>query len=278
MNCEFNYVQLLMITGEKEVYDLSHYEAIMGRLRRSPLKNITLLKMMTAYHSQIDSTLIEQQDQWGVLLMMPAVTFPYDHRTYPEADTVVLMDYSSPEVFPALLKLLPRDARLVFKLQEDAYRQALEPYFTLHKVRSLYSYSTAEGQTFSADGACIVSEAMDERLLPLWMENDYSQGEISQYFQEGAFSVSLFEGDMPISTCMVFRNEESVWEIGAVHTAAAARKNGLAQRVVRTALYHTLQRGYIPRYQVLEDNLASIRLAESIGLTPAVKLEHWINY
>lgn len=179
---------------------------------------------MTAYHSQIDSTLIEQQDQWGVLLMMPAVTFPYDHRTYPEADTVVLMDYSSPEVFPALLKLLPRDARLVFKLQEDAYRQALEPYFTLHKVRSLYSYSTAEGQTFSADGACIVSEAMDERLLPLWMENDYSQGEISQYFQEGAFSVSLFEGDMPISTCMVFRNEESVWEIGAVHTFAAARK------------------------------------------------------
>lgn len=118
-------------------------------------------------------------------MLMPAVTFPYDHRTYPEADTVVLMDYSSPEVFPALLKLLPRDARLIFKLQEDAYRQALEPYFTLHKVRSLYSYSTAEGQTFIADGACIVSEAIDERLLPLWMANDYSQGEISQYFQEG---------------------------------------------------------------------------------------------
>lgn len=260
------------------MYDLSYYEAIMERLRRNPLKNITLLKMMTAYHSQIDSTLIEQEDHWGVLLQMPAVTFPYDHRTYPEADTVVLMDYSSPEVFPALLKLLPRDARLVFKLQEDAYREALEPYFTLHKVRSLYSYSTAAGQTFSADAGCKLSETMDERLLPLWIANDYTLAEISHYFQEGAFSVSLFERDVPLSTCMVFRNEESVWEIGAVHTAAAARKKGLAQRVVRTALYHTLQRGYIPRYQVLEDNLASIRLAESIGLTPAVKLEHWINY
>jgi RimJ/RimL family protein N-acetyltransferase len=250
----------------------------MGRLRENPLKNVTLLKMMTAYHSQIDSVLIEQHDHWGVLLLLPAVSFGYDHRTYPEADTIVLMDYSSLEVFPALLKLLPRDAKLVFKLQEDAYRQALEPYFTLHKVRSLYSYSTAEGQTFSADEACIVSESLDERLLPLWMANDYPETEIRQYFQEGAFSVSLFERDVPLSTCMVFRNEERIWEIGAVHTAAAARQSGLAQHVVRTALYHTLQRGSIPRYQVLEDNHASIRLAESIGLTLAVKLEHWLNY
>lgn len=117
---------------------MSHYTAIMERLRRNPLKNVTLLKMMTAYHAQIDSVLIEQQEEWGVLLLMPAATFGYDHRTYPEADTVVLMDYSSPEVFPALLKRLPRDANLVFKLQEDAYRQALEPYFTLRRVRSLY--------------------------------------------------------------------------------------------------------------------------------------------
>ncbi|WP_405113398.1 GNAT family N-acetyltransferase [Paenibacillus sp. FSL K6-1217] len=250
----------------------------MDRLRRNPLKNVTLLKMLTAYHAQIDSVLIEQQEEWGVLLLMPAATFAYDHRTYPEADTVVLMDYSSPEVFPALLKLLPKDAKLVFKLQEDAYRQALEPYFTLRRVRSLYSYSSAEGQRFSADEACVVSETIDERLLPLWMANDYSLEEITQYFADGAFAVSLFEGDTPLSTCMVYRNEERIWEIGGVHTAEAARQRGLAQRVVRTAVYHTLQRGYIPRYQVLENNFASIRLAESIGLTRAVTLEHWVNY
>ncbi|WP_173137041.1 GNAT family N-acetyltransferase [Paenibacillus tritici] len=257
---------------------MSHYTAIMERLRRNPLKNVTLLKMMTAYHAQIDSVLVEQEDQWGVLLLMPATTFGYDHRTYPEADTVVLMDYSSPEVFPALLKLLPRDAKLVFKLQEDAYRQALEAYFTLHRVRSLYSYSTDEAPLFSIDEACILSESIDERLLPLWMANDYSLEEIRQYFQDGAFSVSLFDGNTPLSTCMVYRNEERIWEIGGVHTAEAARQRGLAQRVVRTAVFHTLQRGYIPRYQVLENNLASIRLAESIGLTRAVTLEHWINY
>lgn len=257
---------------------MSHYTTIMERLRRNPLKNVTLLKMMTAYHTQIDCVLIEQKEEWGVLLLMPATTFGYDHRTYPEADTVVLMDYSSPEVFPALLKRLPRDANLVFKLQEDAYRQALEPYFTLRRVRSLYSYSSAEGQRFSADEACTVSEAIDERLLPLWMANDYSLEEITQYFEDGAFAVTLFDGDTPLSTCMVYRNEERIWEIGGVRTIEAARQRGLAQRVVRTAVFHTQKRGYIPRYQVLENNLASIRLAESIGLTRAVTLEHWLNY
>ncbi|WP_340023775.1 GNAT family N-acetyltransferase [Paenibacillus sp. FSL K6-1096] len=257
---------------------MSHYEAMMGRLRQNPLKNITLLKMLTAYHAQIDSVLIEQEQDWGVLLLMRAGTFGYDQRTYPEADTVVLMDYSSPEVFPALLERLPREAKLVFKLQEQAYRQALEPYFTLRRVRSLYSYSTDGGPGFRVDEDCILSESVDERLLPLWMANDYTMEELRHYFEEGAFSVSLFDGDTPLSTCIVYRNEERVWEIGAVHTAEEARQRGLAQRVVRTAVVHTLDRGYIPRYQVLESNLASIRLAESIGLTRAVTLEHWLNY
>lgn len=257
---------------------MSHYKALMARLRQNPLRNVTLLKMMTAYHSQIDSYLIRQQEHWGVLLLMPAATFTYDRRTYPEADWVVMMDYSSPEIFPALLELLPRDAKLVFKLQEESYRQALEPYFTLHKIRTLYSYSTAEGQIFDADPYCLMSETLDERLLPLWTANDYSRAEIEHYFTDGGYSVSLFEGNVPLSTCLVFRNEESIREIGAVHTTAEARRSGLAQRVVRTALYHTQKRGYIPRYQVLDVNLPSIRLAESLDLDLAVKLEHWINY
>lgn len=245
---------------------MSHYEAVMALLRRNPLRNVTLLKMMTSYHDKIDSYLVEQEEQWGVLLLMSASTFAYDHRTYPEADAVVLMDYSSPEVFPAVLELIPRDNNLVFKLQKDEYRQALDPYITLQKVRSVFSYSTADVQSFTPDETCIVCDSLDERLLPLWAANDYSPAELRKCFQEGAFSVSLFEGEVPLSTCLVFPNGERIWEIGAVHTTAHVRRSGLAHRVVRTALHHTLRQGYIPRYQVMEENLASIRLAESLGL------------
>ncbi|MNI79555.1 FR47-like protein [compost metagenome] len=124
----------------------------------------------------------------------------------------------------------------------------------------------------------MLSEQLDERLLPLWAANDYSREEVAHYFKEGAFSISLFDDVAPLSTCLVFRNEEQIWEIGAVHTAETGRRRGLARRVVRTALFHILQRGLIPRYQVLHSNIPSIRLAESIGLLLAVRLEHWINY
>ncbi|CAH1192203.1 hypothetical protein PAECIP111892_00885 [Paenibacillus auburnensis] len=256
---------------------MSHYDAIMRRLRSNPLKNVTPLKMMTAYHEVIDSCLIEQGEHWGILLLLPASSYSYDQKTYPEANTIVLMDYSSPEVVPAIVERIPRDAKLVFKLQQTA-RIAIQEYFPLHPVRSFYSFSTEPDQCFSPDEAAIVSEQIDERLLSLWYSNGYTQEEIRYYFQDGAFSVALYDGRTPLSTCIVFRNEEQIWEIGAVHTAEAGRRKGLAARVVRTALHHTLQRGYIPRYQVQDSNMASIRLAEAVGLTLAVKLEHWINY
>ncbi|CQR56076.1 GNAT family N-acetyltransferase [Paenibacillus riograndensis] len=254
------------------------YDIIMEKLRRNPLKNITLLKMLTAYHQVMDSYLIQQKDNWGILLLLPADAFGYDLRTYPDADTIVLMDYNSLEVLPALIERLPKNTRLVFKLQEEPSILGLSELYPLHKVRRFYSYSAKPGMIFTSDGDTVLSEQLDERLLPLWAANGYSREEIMHYFEAGAFSVSLFEGNIPLSTCFVFRNEEQIWEIGGVHTAEEGRRQGLAQRVVRTALFHTLQRGYVPRYQVQDTNVPSIRLAESLGLQLAVKLTHWINY
>ncbi|MDF9841217.1 MULTISPECIES: GNAT family N-acetyltransferase [unclassified Paenibacillus] len=256
---------------------MNNYDDIMRYLRRNPLKNVTLLKMMTAYHQVMDSYLVEQAEHWGILLLLPADVFAYDRRVYPEADYVVLMDYSNPEVLPDLISRIPAHANLVFKLQQEA-RIAVAPHFPLTQVRSFYSFSTAPGQIFKPDKEAIVNEQLDERLLPLWMENGYTPEELAQYFEDGAFSVAIFKELTPLSTCIVFRNGEQIWEIGAVHTAETGRRQGLAARIVKTALHHTMARGYIPRYQVQDTNIASIRLAEAAGLTLAVKLEHWINY
>nr|WP_229521855.1 GNAT family N-acetyltransferase [Paenibacillus monticola] len=177
-----------------------------------------------------------------------------------------------------MLDLLPVQAKLVFKLQEEEYRVALAEHFSLHKVRGFISYSTPAGQVFPQDIETVLNHSIDERLIPLWEANQYNIEEITEYFQEGAFSVSVFQEGVAVSTCLAFRNTKLIWEIGAVHTVESARRQRLAQNVVRTAIFHTLNRGYIPRYHVLEDNYASIQLAESIGLKPAVKLEHWINY
>ncbi|KUP23735.1 hypothetical protein [Paenibacillus sp. DMB5] len=204
---------------------MSSYDDIMCYLRRNPLKNVTLLKMMTAYHQVMDSYLVEQAEHWGILLLLPADVFAYDRRVYPEADYVVLMDYSNPEVLSDLISRIPADASLVFKLQQEA-RIAVAPHFPLTQVRSFYSYTTTPGQIFKPDMEAIVNDQIDERLLPLWMENGYTPEEIAQYFEDSAFSVAIYKELTPLSTCIVFRNGEQIWEIGAVHTAEPAGDRG----------------------------------------------------
>jgi hypothetical protein len=49
----------------------------------------------------------------------------------------------------------------------------------------------------------------------------------------------------------------------------------LARKVVETALHQLGVAGLWARYQVQEDNRASVRLAESIGLRHVVTYEHW---
>ena len=54
-----------------------------------------------------------------------------------------------------------------------------------------------------------------------------------------------------------------------------ARRKGYARLLVECALHTLALRQCIPRYQVHEDNHASIRLAETIGLRWFVTMEHW---
>ncbi|MFF2015641.1 GNAT family N-acetyltransferase [Paenibacillus sp. NPDC058177] len=252
-------------------------DTILKYLREQPLKNITLLKMVTYFSHVMNCHYVECPEGRGVLLLLPAEAYAYDHRTYPEAELIVFMEYSSPAVFPHLLALVPKDAKLVFKLQDEAYYAVLSKHFSLTKARGYITYTTPANLHMLPAQETVQLELLDNRLLPLWEGNHYSLEEIQEYFRSGAFSVSIFEGETPLSTCLAFRNEDQVWEIGAVYTVESARGKGLAKKVVQTALFYLHRDGRIPRYHVLETNHTSIRLAESLGLVPCITLVHWTN-
>ena len=80
-----------------------------------------------------------------------------------------------------------------------------------------------------------------------------------------------------IAACFAFRISETVWEIGGVYTVPAERRKGHARRLVQTALHVLTARGLTPRYQVEGDNLASIQLAEALGLWKFVTIKHWLH-
>ena len=80
----------------------------------------------------------------------------------------------------------------------------------------------------------------------------------------------------PVAACFAYPNYGNVCEIAGVYTIPSERRNGYARQLVETALHALAHRPYIPRYQVQEDNHASIGLAESIGLRRFVTMEHWL--
>jgi ribosomal protein S18 acetylase RimI-like enzyme len=81
----------------------------------------------------------------------------------------------------------------------------------------------------------------------------------------------------PLSACFAFENYRPVWEVGGVVTAPSHRQKGFGARVVRTVLAELTKRGLVSRYQVEEHNTASIRLAESVGLTRFLTIVHYAH-
>ncbi|TMV50689.1 hypothetical protein FE783_08340 [Paenibacillus mesophilus] len=205
-------------------------------LEKDALTNISLLKMIECCADRIQSVLIEEERHWGVLLLLPAQSFSYDQQTYPDADYIVMMDYSSDCLFPRLMSCLPTEVNLVFKLQREKYKSRLSERYPLHKARSFHSYASPGEARFLLDPDVVISDAMDNRLFPLWASNGYDKAEIERYFAQGARSFTVYREEWPASTCLVFRNYKHVWEIGAVHTLEEWREGGFAKKAVAAAV------------------------------------------
>jgi GNAT superfamily N-acetyltransferase len=244
-------------------------------LKTDSLKHIVHLKMIEAYAEHITCRYERHGAQEGALLLIPTPVIPFDAKTYPGSKFVALLAGSDRETVGCLVRHIPRRTSLVFKLVDDVTKDAVLQAFPSRRMAAYVSYTTGE-QRFRPHPSVVTSAALDERVLPCYQANGYTPGELEGFFEHGALSFTIYDGVRPLSTSFTFKNYDKIWEIGGVYTAPAQRRRGLARLVVETALYAVLSRGYIPRYQVAEANIPSIRLAETSGLTKFVVAEHYL--
>ncbi len=249
-------------------------DEVAAYLKADPFKYIVHLKMLEAYPEHLVWHAEHIGNHTGVALLLPTSVSSFDAKTYPTSDWIVLLAASVPTVADRLVQRLPRQSTLIFKLVDELSKAAVLQSFPARRVTAFVSF-TARGGAFSPDAAVVVSKELDERLLPCYQANGYTLPELVHYFRQGALSFSLY-AEEPLSTCFVFRNYERIWEIGGVYTAPAHRRQGLAKKVVATAISVLLAQGKIPRYQVVETNEASLRLAEDLGLERFVTTEHYL--
>lgn len=230
--------------------------------------------MIEAYEEHISCHYEQQDANKGILLLIPTQVIPFDSKKYPSSDFIVLLAASDQSGVHSLGQYIPKKRNLVFKLIDDITKEVILQEFPSKRVTSFVSYTT-QAQHFQLYPSVVTSSVLEKQTIPCYQENGYTSNAMEQFFERGAISFTIYEHGHPISTCFSFQNYDNIWEIGGVYTAPSHRKEGLARMVVETALHTLLSQHNIPRYQVSEDNIPSIRLAETLGLTKFIVTEHF---
>lgn len=254
------------------------FRAIITFLNRDVLRNIVLLKMLHAYSKAIQSIYVENDSGAGVLLLLPTRVSAFDTQTYPSSEYVVFLSTTGPAVTQALLPHIPTRRNLVFKFLDPADRVVVERRFSLERKTAYLSFTSTPERQFCASNEVVISNQVDERCLDLFAKQGHEHETVRRYFASAwALAFALYQNDLPLSACFAYLNFGSIWEIGGVYTAPGERRKGYARQVVETALHTLLRSHHIPRYQVQEDNYASIRLAEALRLRQFISIEHYMH-
>ena len=120
------------------------------------------------------------------------------------------------------------------------------------------------------------SHVLTDEAVALISRNGYTLQELKKYFENGSVWFGYIESGEIKSICFMYQNHENIWEIAGVHTVEAERKKGFGRIVVLSALRYLLAKGLIPRYEVDIKNIASINLAEGLGMKQFLKIDHFL--
>jgi GNAT superfamily N-acetyltransferase len=211
-----------------------------------------------------------------VLLLLPGSASSFDRRNYPGTDYVVFIAATHPALLPELMRHVPTGRKLLFKLMDPRHQAAAAALFSLERANAFVSFTAPQGRPFVPADGVTVSGTLDSACLDIYIAMGHSREELKDHFENGqTLSFTVYEEDKPIASCFTFPNYGRIHEIAGVYTDPRHRRSGLARRVVETALHHLWHTGFLARYQVQEDNRASVLLAESIGLRYVVTYEHW---
>lgn len=250
------------------------------------LRYLVPLKYTHLYSDVVTCTCDRVGASFGALLHYATRDIFWDVGMYPASDRILIPTASDADAARRLvLKVRQQftNQALVFKFSEPTTRDLFLAAFPAVYARTLISYTAphsidtaAANPAWQTDTAVQITSAPDATVCRLYRANGYTDSELQHYFAGGAQAFTLFEGDTPVCTCMVYQNFDTIWEVGGLHTLPAARRRGYARRVVETALTVLAERELMPRYLVDSTNTASVRLAESLGLQIALNFEHYV--
>lgn len=233
-----------------------------------------LLKQLIAYPDHVRAFRATGPEGAATLVMLDVSASAYDRETYPQAEVAAFVESDHPRLTAALMAHVPRGVGVVFKLSRLADLAPVAAQFAVERRTAFVSFTSTAA--FAPVAGVTVTSSPGDASFPLFATQGHDRTWLEPLLRAGkAFACVLERDGEALSVCFAFENFGRIWEIGGVVTPPARRKQGFAALVVRAALAELTRRGLAPRYQVEEDNAASIALARSVGLVPFTTITHY---
>lgn len=253
----------------------SFFEKSIEYLKTDSFKHLSTLKYLSLYQSKLTINLLEDTQNWALLVTIPTEILSYDKATYPNANKAIFINGTSEQLKYRLLDALPEN-NYILRLNEDLNLSTLENRFKIKKRNLFISYSCS---TFDDSPANIIvpgDTQITDEAIEIIKSNGYSGNEITKYFDNGAVWFGLEINNKIRSACFIYQNYDNIWEIAGVHTLETERNKGYARIVVTSALAHLLKRNLVPRYEAEILNTNSIKLAQSLKMKEFLLINHFL--
>lgn len=246
-------------------------------LSRDPLPSISLLKYLQSHPQDTESFHLRGEEGEAVLVLLQVAASPYDRETYPGARLVCFIASDGPDLTRRLLAHVPRGVPIVFKLSRTADHAVVADSFTLTRTTCFHSFRLPSGCGWQTEPD-LVRTVPTAAAWALFEQRGYERGWLLPLIDaRQAFVVEAGEGAETQSVCFAFEHSPGIWEVGGLATHPAARRRGLAARIVRTAFAEFEARGHLGRYVVEESNAPSLALARTLGLAEFLRLTHYLS-
>ncbi|MDQ0455194.1 GNAT family N-acetyltransferase [Rhizobium paknamense] len=249
---------------------------ILEALRRDRLRNVSVLKYLLAFPQNSLALQVQTAGRVATALLLEQRVVDYDRQAYPTAETIIFLQSGDAELTRHLMTAFPQDRIIVFKLMSTVDEAVLAAGFPLERQRGYMTYTTSKAPDLPSSAR--LETAADGLPFDLFAAQGHAAGWVRCMVETGRAFASVYRAaDAPLATCLAFELDEGLWEIGALYTVPDARGRGLGRQVVTTALRTILEAGHIPRYHVEDSNMASMTLAQGLGLSRAQVLTHFLS-
>ena len=253
----------------------SLFEKSIEYLNSDSFKHLSTLKYLTLYRDKLTINLLEERNNWAILVTIPTEILSYDTATYPYANKAIFINGTSEQLIKNLLNTLPEN-NYILRLNEDINLSDMKSRFKIKNGNAFVSYSCSTFEDYAANSIVSGSTHITDEAINLIINNGYSENEIKKYFDNGSVWFGVTMNDRIRSVCFVYQNYNKIWEIAGVHTLETERNKGYARIVVNSAIAYLLKCNLVPRYEADVRNTNSIKLAQSLNMKEFLRINHFL--